>query len=610
MKNREWVRFVSEPWTTDAWAKSQETLPDDGLPINIILYADKALASSWGTKKVYPIMARLANLPRAVRNGQGIGGGRIVGLLPVVDKAPPGLSSTYAANFKCNVWHRGMEKLLETIRMECQFGYAVELELHRALNLERKLWKLFPNIPILSADLEEQFVMGCVRGLGAPCPCPRCVEADDMLANLLHIAKPRLASKVRDMMERVKHLNIGQTEEVLREHSYRPVQSAFAILGDRMDVYHALSYDTLHNDDLGCWGAHLWPLLKSYLQEYCEPSVSTAFEERIDHVPPWPDTNHFPNVLSMEFSDRTKYEDLLRVVLHGAMALPIQASNLVELIRTQAELRILASFNVHTEETINRGRELVHKFHRLSEVCAKKYGKSFKFPKMHMLCHLFDDIWDKGASANFSTKPCEKMHGKLRHAYGTSSKKSSTVDSEVLHTIHTDAAYKLIEAEIEEFMATQRQDAEEEEDKPEDQAFHINLGSKDRQLSTDLLEQKHIDNPACRNLGARISDLVNQLDPAFIQPGDTIKVVECHYLRVQYESVVDWCLYRDKLRCSPMVYGRPRFDCVLVDREDGVHFARLHLLLECQNSADSSKTMNLALVSYFQPVLNSIGVME
>ncbi|KAG8680131.1 hypothetical protein FRC08_016515 [Ceratobasidium sp. 394] len=276
----EWVRFVSEPWTADGWATSQESLPDDGLPINIILYADKALASSWGTKKLYPIIARLANLPRAVRNGQGIGAGRVVGLLPVVDKAPDGLGATAFPNFKCNVWHRGMEKLLETIRMESRFGYAVKLELHRALNLEKKLWKLFPNIHILSADLEEQFIMACIRGLGSLCPCPRCIEDENMLFNLLRVAKPRSASEVHDMMEKVKHLNVGQTEAVLREHSYRPVQSAFAILGERMDVYRALSYDTLHNDDLGRWGAHLWPMLKDYIKERCEPSVGANFEER------------------------------------------------------------------------------------------------------------------------------------------------------------------------------------------------------------------------------------------------------------------------------------------------------------------------------------------
>lgn len=39
-------------------------------------------------------------------------------------------------------------------------------------------------------------------------------------------------------------------------------QNAFLGLGPRTNVFQALSYDTLHTDDLGQWGKHLWPLLK------------------------------------------------------------------------------------------------------------------------------------------------------------------------------------------------------------------------------------------------------------------------------------------------------------------------------------------------------------
>lgn len=50
------------------------SLPDDGLPVNIHLYADKSIASSFGTKRLYPVIARLSNLPREIRNSNGRGG--------------------------------------------------------------------------------------------------------------------------------------------------------------------------------------------------------------------------------------------------------------------------------------------------------------------------------------------------------------------------------------------------------------------------------------------------------------------------------------------------------------------------------------------------------
>ncbi|KAG8735672.1 hypothetical protein FRC10_010281 [Ceratobasidium sp. 414] len=327
---------------------------------------------SWGTKKLYPVIARLANLPRSVRNGRGVGGGRIVGLLPVVEKAPKGVGATTFANFKCNVWYRGMEKLLDTIRMEAKFGYAVNLELHCALNLEKKAWRLFPTIPILSADLEEQYVMGCERGVNGRCPCPRCTILGDLLFDLSYSAEYRRLGNVLEMMERAKHLNVGQTGAMLHEHSYRPVQNALLTLGERMDLFCALSYDTLHNDDLGRWGSHIWPMLKEYIDKNCQPSASSEFEARIAAVPPWPELNHYQNALGMGFSNGRKNEDLLKVVLHGSMALPAQSSSLVKLIQKQAELRVLASLEVHTKDMIALGHKLILDFYKMSLYEAKR----------------------------------------------------------------------------------------------------------------------------------------------------------------------------------------------------------------------------------------------
>ena len=63
----------------------QSELPDpEGKPLGFILYADQTKLSSFGSQKGYPIVARCANLPSEIRNGKGLGGGRVVGLLPIV----------------------------------------------------------------------------------------------------------------------------------------------------------------------------------------------------------------------------------------------------------------------------------------------------------------------------------------------------------------------------------------------------------------------------------------------------------------------------------------------------------------------------------------------
>ena len=49
-----------------------------------IIYADKSKLSTFETKMGYPVMAKIANLPVDIRNGEGTGGACVVGWLPIV----------------------------------------------------------------------------------------------------------------------------------------------------------------------------------------------------------------------------------------------------------------------------------------------------------------------------------------------------------------------------------------------------------------------------------------------------------------------------------------------------------------------------------------------
>ena len=62
----------------------KSSLPEDAKMLCLEIYADKTQLSSFGTEKGYPVMARIANLPAKIRNGEGLGGGRVVGWLPIV----------------------------------------------------------------------------------------------------------------------------------------------------------------------------------------------------------------------------------------------------------------------------------------------------------------------------------------------------------------------------------------------------------------------------------------------------------------------------------------------------------------------------------------------
>ena len=59
------------------------------------------------------------------------------------------------------------------------------------------------------------------------------------------------------------------------------------------------------------------------------------------------------------------------------------------------------------------------------------------------------------------------------------------------------------------------------------------------------------------------------------------KITEFRFLKVNYESLVDFCQTTDYLRCSPSLHNNARYDSVIVNAATGVFFARLLFLFTC-----------------------------
>lgn len=77
-------KYVQLSTTPITFFLPQSRLPPDGKPFGLVLYADKTKLSSFGTAQGYPVVMRCSNLPGDIRNSDGVGGGRVVGWLPIV----------------------------------------------------------------------------------------------------------------------------------------------------------------------------------------------------------------------------------------------------------------------------------------------------------------------------------------------------------------------------------------------------------------------------------------------------------------------------------------------------------------------------------------------
>ncbi len=149
---------------------------------------------------------------------------------------------------------------------------------------------LYPGILIESQDAEEAaYFCGC-RAAGANYPCPKCLVFHSDLHNIAgkfaELRTPENMKAVIVLASKAK--TKGAREKILKDHGLHNVEvsriskelsvfhsdahhhTAMAqhFLWDFKfsDPYRAYSYDTLHSDDLGKWGKHLWVLLLVVLE--------------------------------------------------------------------------------------------------------------------------------------------------------------------------------------------------------------------------------------------------------------------------------------------------------------------------------------------------------
>ncbi|KAK0187157.1 hypothetical protein F5146DRAFT_1004106 [Armillaria mellea] len=151
-------RVYTEPWTGNIFWEVQSALPVNGKPICYIIYADKIQLSSFGTVQGYPVIVRLGNLPAHIRDGQGVGGRRVIRWLPIVLEESQHRDKTYYADFKRAIWHKAFEIILSSIQVRSKIGAWVQ-----SPNSDIVPWYLFPTIMILSADYEEQMSFGALN---------------------------------------------------------------------------------------------------------------------------------------------------------------------------------------------------------------------------------------------------------------------------------------------------------------------------------------------------------------------------------------------------------------------------------------------------------------
>jgi len=78
----------------------------------------------------------------------------------------------------------------------------------------------------------------------------------------------------------------------------------------------------------------------------------------------------------------------------------------------------------------------------------------------------------------------------------------------------------------------------------------------------------------------------------------TLQVKEYCFLKANYESMVDWKLATDYLRCSPKFHNHPRYDCVIISTTEKIIFGQLIFVFTCTLDG-SDASYPIALIHLF-----------
>ncbi|KAJ6467793.1 hypothetical protein C8R45DRAFT_1055381 [Mycena sanguinolenta] len=550
------VRFWDEPWTADAFWNIQAYAK----LCSFIIYADKSKLSSFGTQKAYPIIARLGNIVVGIRNGNGWGGGQVVGELPIV-----------------------ADDNAETKKK----GYVDFKNASIAVHSKTGIWtKCSDVVLILAADYEEASVMTLICGVGGNYPCLVCLVKKDEQSDLTIVSDLRTAQASKAAVEKARSLTSDAGEELLKDLGLRKVDNVFWRIA-YSDPHHAISFDQLHSHHSGLWGDHLFPQLKLHLISLGDRQ-SAKLDQQFNRFPPWRDLNHFRTVTNISFNDGSKHEDIAKVMVYAAQNILTTSLGLklLKCVRAYLEVDLYIGLERQTTDTITAGRHQLQTFNKLLKV-----DKNWEFPKAHLHVHAFDDIVRKGVSKNFGTKIDESMHGSVRAAYLRQTN-FKNVQPQILCSLHRRMVGKYIRNQLDDLDEFLNDDDLEHTPPPDLEILgNTVIGAKQKPISFMTLEAAKANDAAFTRFRIRFADFLNVFLPAYGHPlprGKRVaftaeqEITPYQFLKIHFKSLEHWLDDADYLRCNPCFHNRERYDAALVKTTAGDIFVHLAFVFTCE----------------------------
>ncbi|KAG2345453.1 hypothetical protein BDR05DRAFT_880231, partial [Suillus weaverae] len=257
------------------------------------------------------------------------------------------------------------------------------------------------------------------------------------------------------------------------------------------------------------------------------------------------------------------------------------------------KVNVYVALKVHTADTIHAGRHAVQAFssylQQYINKTADKSNKNWNFPKLHMSVHIFNNIEAKGATHNYNTKPNEKMHGSLKDSYLMCTN-FRDVAPQILCINHWQVVAESICCNISNF--DEYQFSVVDDLVVSNDSSHVKLGSRQALQTFESVKSTYKDDSTFTNFHIKLNEFLTNFLLAIqlslpggkqvkLKASDKGRITECCFLKVNYESLVDWHQCTNYLCCNPKFFGALHFDCVFIQMTNKIILGCLLFVFEC-----------------------------
>ncbi|KAJ3720606.1 hypothetical protein C8R42DRAFT_582482 [Lentinula raphanica] len=386
--------FNTGKWWWDT-QKAVEADKPGATIIPVILSSDKTQITLFRNKSAYPVYLTIGNLPKEIRRKPSQQGQILLAYLPT-SRLEHITNKASRRRTIANLFHACMGELLKPMKhaglegVVMRSGDGVERRCH----------------PILAAyvgDYPEQVLVTTAYSGD----CPVCdTEKDDLgTYPCTHDYRdPQAAIDAAYLLDSDPDLWV----EGCYNANLKPVQYPFWAELPYTNIFASITPDILHQLYQG-----VMKHLISWLVSICG---ADEIDARVRRLPP----NHTIRIFRRGISTLSRISGaehkqmcafILGVVTDIPGLLRHQSSSLLTATRALLDFLYLASYPIHSSESLDQMDMALARFHEYREIfisCGPR--EHFNIPKLHFLCHYARAIRFYGTTDNYNTETTERLH--------------------------------------------------------------------------------------------------------------------------------------------------------------------------------------------------------